>query len=133
MLQAGSYWFIVSDVQEGATSPQSARLVARECYRGHRIARLKSAQSDNVRYCRELRTFRHSIDKDIYGTNVRTLQPFDRYRCIYVHIPKTGGVSISTSLFGSTTGRHRTVAEYKQIFGERAFKDYFKFTFVRNP
>jgi len=110
-----------------------AKLVAKECYRGYRVARLKSLQGDNIRYWQELRTFSHSISQDCYGKNVRTLQPFDQHRCIYVHIPKTGGQSISTSLFGSCTGRHCTVAEYKQIFGERVFKDYLKFTFVRNP
>ena len=33
-----------------------------------------------------------------------SLIPFDRHECIFVHIPKTGGVSISKSLFGNLAG-----------------------------
>lgn len=101
-----------------------ARLVAKECYRGYRIARLKSRRGDPIHYWQELRAFRY---------NERTLQPFDRHRCIFVHVPKTGGQSVSTSLFGTCTGGHRTVTEYMQIFGEPTFNNYFKFSFVRNP
>ena len=55
----------------------------------------------------------------------------DRYRCIFVHIPKTGGTSISKALFGSEFG-HCTVDHY-EIFSPERFRNYFKFAFVRNP
>jgi hypothetical protein len=58
---------------------------------------------------------------------------FDRHDCIFVHIPKTGGVSIVQSLFGSSVGGHRTAMDYRVIFGPKAFADYFKFAFVRHP
>lgn len=62
-----------------------------------------------------------------------TLEGFDRLRCIYVHIPKTAGVSVNKALFGNYGGGHRSVRNYRQIFGPRLFARYFKFTFVRNP
>jgi hypothetical protein len=97
---------------------------ANDIYRRYRIARLKRVKHDRIRYWRELRTFTY---KD------HTLQPFDQHRCIFVHVPKTGGWSISQSLFNSGTGGHRSAMEYKQIFGEATFNSYFKFAFVRNP
>ncbi|TGO03183.1 hypothetical protein PN36_11440 [Candidatus Thiomargarita nelsonii] len=49
-----------------------------------------------------------------------------------MHIPKTGGVSIAKSLFGTLVG-HLDIHGYKIIFGPTAFNNYFKFSFVRNP
>jgi hypothetical protein len=63
----------------------------------------------------------------------KSLKPFDDHRCIFVHIPKTGGVSVSKSLFGNLAGGHMTLEKYKMIFSESEFDSYFKFTFVRNP
>lgn len=62
-----------------------------------------------------------------------SLEGFDRLKCIYVHIPKTAGVSINKALFGNLGGGHRTIETYKKIFGPSVFDDYYTFTFVRNP
>lgn len=62
-----------------------------------------------------------------------SFKPFDEYQCIFVHIPKTAGVSISKSLFGNMGGGHTTLRRYQIIFGREKFNDYFKFAFVRNP
>lgn len=104
--------------------PSGIKRMAESVYQRYRLARLKRLKHDRIRFWRELRTFR-------YGEY--TLQPFDRYRCIFVHVPKTGGWSITNSLFDCGTAGHRTVAEYRQIFGEATFNSYFKFAFVRNP
>jgi len=55
--------------------------------------------------------------------------PFDRYQCIFVHIPKTAGVSICRSLFENLAGGHTTIAKYQIIFSKKEFDRYFKFTF----
>ena len=66
-------------------------------------------------------------------TEIVTLKPFDEYRCIFVHIPRTGGTSVSKALFGNLSGSHISIAEYRSIFDNGEFEDYFKFSFVRNP
>jgi hypothetical protein len=62
-----------------------------------------------------------------------SLKPFDMHRCIFIHIPKAAGISVLRSLFGSLGGAHRSARKYRLIFGDERFRDYFKFTFVRNP
>lgn len=61
------------------------------------------------------------------------LSGYDQNRCIFVHIPKTAGISLCKTLFGSRGGGHHTARAYRAIFGRQAFEQYFKFTFVRNP
>jgi len=62
-----------------------------------------------------------------------SLRDFDVLGCIFVHIPRTAGVSVANSLFGNLAGGHRSVDEYLAIFGRKSFKRYFKFAFVRDP
>lgn len=62
-----------------------------------------------------------------------TLSGFDRHRCIFIHIPKAGGVSVSKALFGARSGGHSSITRYKKIFGIQTFYNYYKFSFVRNP
>lgn len=61
-----------------------------------------------------------------------SLRPFDQHRCIFVHIPKTAGISVAQSLFGFLP-YHYTARDYRLIYGARTFRRYFKFAFVRNP
>lgn len=67
------------------------------------------------------------------STDSASLRPFVEHRCIFIHIPKTAGISVNTGLFGCNTGYHRTIAGYQTIFSRREFGAYFKFAFVRNP
>lgn len=55
----------------------------------------------------------------------------DRYRCVFIHIPKTAGTSVARALFG-TASRHVPCIEYEKA-NPRKFRRYFKFAFVRNP
>ncbi|MGA2254242.1 MAG: sulfotransferase family 2 domain-containing protein [Thermoguttaceae bacterium] len=61
-----------------------------------------------------------------------TLRSFDEHRCIFVHVPKTAGISVARALFGNAAGSHEAASDYRLIFG-RDFWRYFKFAFVRNP
>jgi hypothetical protein len=75
-----------------------------------------------------LRRLRTAPDAEDY-----CLSPFDENRCIFVHIPKTAGISLCTALFDCKGGGHLTARAYRALFGTQAFEEYFKFTFVRNP
>ena len=62
-----------------------------------------------------------------------TLRHWDRYRCVFIHIPKTAGVSVSHALFGNGGNTHAPLAAVQRVVQEDEFDTYFKFTFVRNP
>jgi hypothetical protein len=61
------------------------------------------------------------------------LSLFIEKKCIFFHIPKTAGISISNSLFGDVKWGHRSVNFYKSYYGEKVFNSLYKFCFVRNP
>jgi hypothetical protein len=55
------------------------------------------------------------------------------YKCIFFHIPKAAGLSVSKTLFGSLGPCHITYDWYVENFGRHTVNAYYKFTFVRNP
>ena len=61
------------------------------------------------------------------------LSLFLEKKCVFFHIPKTAGISISTALFGDIKWGHRSVNFYKSHYGEKVFNSLYKFCFVRNP
>ncbi|MGH8531666.1 MAG: sulfotransferase family 2 domain-containing protein [Gammaproteobacteria bacterium] len=71
--------------------------------------------------------------REIETENGYSFKPFVEHRCIFVHIPKCAGISISKSLFDSLAGGHKKIGTYTLIFNKREFETYFKFTFIRNP
>lgn len=88
-------------------------------------------------YCskRVLHHYRYKTRWQKYELNglSRSIIGHDTHKCIFLHIPKTGGMSVSKSLFGAISLGHITPFGYKTIYGSKIFNDYFKFTFVRNP
>ena len=63
----------------------------------------------------------------------KSLKSFHEYKCIFFHIPKTGGMAVAEGIFnGKIIGDHRGVEIYKRLF-KKKFYSYFKFSFVRNP
>lgn len=55
----------------------------------------------------------------------------DQHKCIFIHIPKAAGTSVTNALFGPVS-RHVPYFEYERA-NPRKFSEYYKFTFVRNP
>jgi hypothetical protein len=58
-----------------------------------------------------------------------------QHSCIFVHIQKTGGQSIR-ALFSDgppDANYHRQARELRSVYGEDAWRQCFKFAFVRNP
>jgi len=61
------------------------------------------------------------------------LNAFKEKKLIFIHIPKTAGISLVKAFFGEVTLEgHRSLWFYKQVF-KSDFKEYFTFTIVRNP
>jgi len=76
---------------------------------------------------KKLRSVVHPSDKGDFS-----LKPYDEHKCIFIHITKTAGTSVSRSLFDYLP-YHYTAIEYRVIYGRRTFEKYYKFAFVRNP
>ncbi len=75
-----------------------------------------------------LEKLRHTVTDDNYS-----LKGFDEYNCIFVHVPKCAGVSVTNALFGNHAGGHIPLCRYLALYGAKRFDEMFKFTFVRNP
>lgn len=73
---------------------------------------------------------RHEINNHgDYGS----IHCLDYYKCIFLHVPKAAGISISKTLFGNLGPCHITYDWFEQNLGLVTIKAYYKFTFVRNP
>lgn len=61
------------------------------------------------------------------------LNEIRRKKIIFIHIPKTAGVSLIRTIYGNVSlESHRSVSFYKRIFRGK-YSEYFTFSFVRNP
>ncbi|MEM9044056.1 MAG: sulfotransferase family protein [Pseudomonadota bacterium] len=95
----------------------------------HNASRLKTKLFNPKAY-RKITNLRNKVPTDLDHISVR---PFLENECIFLHVPKCGGLSIAKSLFKCRAGAHIAISGYKQIFTYAEFSRFFKFTFVRNP
>lgn len=68
--------------------------------------------------------------------HIRVMQAMKDRQAIFVHVPKTGGKSISSELYGTELHEgfgHATALFYQELFGAISYKKFFSFGFVRNP
>ena len=88
-----------------------------------------------------LKNIKSSIRKILFAKSQRRkikkknslIHSFYNNKTIFIHIPKTAGISIIKSIYGNVTNEgHRSIYFYKQVF-EKNFNDFFTFSFVRNP
>ncbi|MBT3346732.1 MAG: sulfotransferase family 2 domain-containing protein [Gemmatimonadetes bacterium] len=92
-------------------------------------------------YARDLgkRFYRHSLMRR--PTKDRVLHD---YRCVYIHVPKTGGNSVTVALnqlpreethplYPQLTTKHAKAWQVREAMGEEKWDQYFSFAFVRNP
>ena len=56
---------------------------------------------------------------------------YDKAQCIFIHIPKCGGTSVSTVLYGGSPWHY--TAEELSFINPKKFHRYYKFSVVRNP
>lgn len=73
----------------------------------------------------------------MYVDNIRGLRtPFidemDAKKIIFIHIPKAAGTSIANEIFCNKQPGHFMWSDYKLI-DKSKYREYFKFSFVRNP
>lgn len=83
-----------------------------------------------------------------YSLRLRLLESprlITQAKCINIHIPKTGGTTITQALqkhFGelgqkkyyrTQIDKHAKAMEVKELVGDRVWEDFFTFAFVRNP
>ncbi|MBL4799499.1 MAG: sulfotransferase family 2 domain-containing protein [Oleispira sp.] len=80
-----------------------------------------------------LKILRRKLPRLVVETFIGSLYhgAFDSNECVFVHIPKAAGSSVSLSLFGFQVS-HRSAIEY-QLDDPLKFTEYYKFSFVRNP
>ncbi|AZT84506.1 hypothetical protein EHN06_13685 [Marinobacter sp. NP-4(2019)] len=61
-----------------------------------------------------------------------------QHKCIFIHIPRTGGTSVEQLIFGGNwwayekETKHLLASQAKKLYADY-WDDYFKFAFVRNP
>lgn len=93
------------------------------------LGKVADFAESQLSHWKNIQQFRELRNRDY----IYSLKGFDELECIFIHIPKSAGVSVNRELFGNLGGAHRSVRTYKRVFGPVTFKKYFKFTFVRNP
>jgi chondroitin 4-sulfotransferase 11 len=57
---------------------------------------------------------------------------FDRNKCVFIHIPKCGGISLVEAVYGDSRSQHSTWRDFL-IEDPIKFDSYFKFAFTRDP
>jgi len=69
----------------------------------------------------------------LFKKNGTLLNAFGNSKTIFIHIPKTAGMSLVKAIYGDVIGGgHRKVSFYRNILG-KDMDGYFKFCFVRDP
>lgn len=69
----------------------------------------------------------------LFKTKGTLLNAFSNSKTIFIHIPKTAGMSLVKAIYGDVIGGgHRKASFYRYILG-KDMDDYFKFCFVRDP
>ena len=58
---------------------------------------------------------------------------FHERKVLFIHIPKTAGVSVYRGLFDVDSSGHYNFTRYQKWFSRHQLRKFYKFTFVRNP
>ena len=85
-------------------------------------------------FIRKYRTCRDAVSQRGKVTEKGTLlNAFNKTKTIFVHIPKTAGISLLSAIYGNVSlESHRSIF-FNQTALNIKSNDFFSFTFVRNP
>jgi len=93
------------------------------------LIRKKAYESLKIQPYRDLMELKNKRVND----STYSLKCFENTKSIFVHIPKSAGISITSSIYGCLAGGHLKMTDYAIAFTPRELDEFFKFTFVRNP
>ena len=82
-----------------------------------------------IRFWRNPSRYRHFHEPAEFNS----LSGYDALNCVFVHVPKAAGTSVSKVLFGNHGFGHKSVVDYKRILGPLEYRRRFSFAFVRDP
>ena len=74
-----------------------------------------------------------SITPNVDNNTTRSFEFFRKYNCLFIHIPKTAGVSVYRTLFDENSHGHCYLRDYYNYYGSYFVDRRFKFCYVRNP
>ena len=80
-----------------------------------------------------LTQYQRQLWKKLLSGRLSYCSDYDAKECIFVHVPKTAGLSICDGLFGQPAVGHMPLHYYEKVLGKERYQRYFKFAFVRNP
>ena len=85
-------------------------------------------------FIRKYRTCRDAVSQRVKVTEKGTLlNAFNETKTIFVHIPKTAGISLLSAIYGNVSlESHRSIF-FNQTALNIKSNDFFSFTFVRHP
>lgn len=64
---------------------------------------------------------------------IKSFKFFQAKGCLFIHIPKTAGISFYEGLFNRDSFGHFTIEEYTQLFGKRKLDRLYKCCIARDP
>lgn len=77
--------------------------------------------------------YHQQLFKKVVTGRLKYCSAFDEKKCIFVHVPKTAGISVCKGLLSVDAIGHMPLHYYQMALGQDKYSAYYKFSFVRNP
>lgn len=80
-----------------------------------------------------LTQYQRQLWKKLLSGRLQYCSMYDEKSCIFVHVPKTAGLSVCEGVLDTPAVGHMPLHYYQKVLGQERYQRYFKFAFVRNP